>query len=376
MKRFSYALLLILAVFFGVAFIATSRSFLRGNGTAFDTISTGILFIICSHFVLRFREKAKKKKETQKNISFERDYQADKKQTDNPAVSYWENDLATVWNGDEEITFSYLGDSGRTRRTIDLHTVFQDHLMSYYLRGHCHLRNEERTFNLEKIPTMITQKDKKKHKKEDFLSKVLGIKLEEISPEFKDIHARQRNNYLTRFRSIWSGEEKLSFTYWDKDGTFSERIDLALSDVVLSKSGYIYLLGIDFGKCRVFSSYQMSPNLIHADKRKQLIPFLLSDLEIHTDQLGIHGLWKGQKRILITAKCYGQSLRKKEVFLAALLKDKTKTIFWLCYNKEEDNFYYIPWFDVKSVYINDKRLSPRTFLESHLSIYLPKKDYP
>lgn len=48
-----------------------------------------------------------------------------------------------------------------------------------YLRGLCHLRNEERTFNLSNITTKIL-KGSKRYEVEDFLVDVLDIEDEKL----------------------------------------------------------------------------------------------------------------------------------------------------------------------------------------------------
>ena len=67
----------------------------------------------------------------------------------------------------------------KSRRKVTLSSVMVDATGGVYLRGLCHLRNEERTFNLSNITTKIL-KGSKRYEVEDFLVDVLDIEDEKL----------------------------------------------------------------------------------------------------------------------------------------------------------------------------------------------------
>jgi hypothetical protein len=72
------------------------------------------------------------------------------------SFSSWEERLSTVWHGKEEIEFVYEKRDGEvSRRRVTLYAVKSDGGDRVYLYGLCHMRNEERTFNLDNIPGEI-----------------------------------------------------------------------------------------------------------------------------------------------------------------------------------------------------------------------------
>jgi len=92
----------------------------------------------------------------------------------------WEQGLSTVWRGSEDIEFTYENRRGeKSRRRVTLSSVMVDATGGVYLRGLCHLRNEERTFNLSNITTKIL-KGSKRYEVEDFLVDVLDIEDEKL----------------------------------------------------------------------------------------------------------------------------------------------------------------------------------------------------
>ena len=74
----------------------------------------------------------------------------------------WENTLAPLWKGEFEATFSYMSSKQeRTRRTVKITCIEKDYKDALYFRGFCQLRNEVRTFALDRIKTMLTIDGKK-----------------------------------------------------------------------------------------------------------------------------------------------------------------------------------------------------------------------
>jgi hypothetical protein len=90
------------------------------------------------------------------------------------ALERWEASLVRLWEGSEEIEFTYESSSGRVRRKVTLKAVLRNEKFNAYLRGFCHLRCEERTFSAYSIVTKVLIKGKR-YEIEDFLSERLGI---------------------------------------------------------------------------------------------------------------------------------------------------------------------------------------------------------
>ncbi|EPR43118.1 hypothetical protein dsx2_2478 [Desulfovibrio sp. X2] len=90
------------------------------------------------------------------------------------AIERWEASLVQIWSGSEDVEFTYESRSGKVRRKVTVQTVLRNETFSTYLRGFCHVRNEERTFSTDSICTKILVKGKR-YDVEDFLSGMLGI---------------------------------------------------------------------------------------------------------------------------------------------------------------------------------------------------------
>lgn len=74
----------------------------------------------------------------------------------------WEDTLTPLWKGQFEATFSYVSSKQeRTRRTVKVTSIEKDYKDALYFRGFCQLRNEVRTFALDRIKTKLTIDGKK-----------------------------------------------------------------------------------------------------------------------------------------------------------------------------------------------------------------------
>lgn len=74
----------------------------------------------------------------------------------------WEDTLTPLWKGEFEATFSYVSRrQERTRRTVKVTSIEKDYKDALYFRGFCQLRNEVRTFALDRIKTKLTIDGKK-----------------------------------------------------------------------------------------------------------------------------------------------------------------------------------------------------------------------
>lgn len=92
----------------------------------------------------------------------------------NPHVAKWEQSLKTVWRGSDVVEFTYDSSSGRVRRKVTVNEVLVHPERGIYLRGFCHVRQEERTFHERNIETKILRKSSR-HDFDDYLIDVLGI---------------------------------------------------------------------------------------------------------------------------------------------------------------------------------------------------------
>lgn len=91
------------------------------------------------------------------------------------SLDEWKSDFKTLWCGNPiDIEFTYHSKSGKSRRSLTLKKVAKNSRNELYLIGLCHTRNEDRTFHMENIVTMILHKSKRYHHY-DFLSEVIKI---------------------------------------------------------------------------------------------------------------------------------------------------------------------------------------------------------
>ena len=88
----------------------------------------------------------------------------------------WENDLKTIWD-DIPITveFTYDSSEGPKRRKVDVYEVLKNSRDDIYIRGYCHFRKSQRTFNILDIISKIKIKNKY-YDPEEWLCEELGLK--------------------------------------------------------------------------------------------------------------------------------------------------------------------------------------------------------
>lgn len=88
--------------------------------------------------------------------------------------SNWDESLTPVWQGEFEATFSYLNrKTERTRRTVVVTNIERSPRGALYFRGFCQLRNEVRTFALDRIKTKLTI-DGKKYDLWEYVNEKIG----------------------------------------------------------------------------------------------------------------------------------------------------------------------------------------------------------
>lgn len=74
-----------------------------------------------------------------------------------------------------QTTFTYLSNSGKIRRTVDINQYKKNSYGDEYVAGYCHVRNEHRTFAVRRIQTMMASEGHKKYYFHDWLKNVVGI---------------------------------------------------------------------------------------------------------------------------------------------------------------------------------------------------------
>ncbi len=88
----------------------------------------------------------------------------DEEQTsEQTSLAEWKASLQLMAQGmGETIEFTYESrDGGRSRRIIDLYGIFQSPNERIYIAGFCHTDQDDRTFNINNITTMIKHKSKR-----------------------------------------------------------------------------------------------------------------------------------------------------------------------------------------------------------------------
>lgn len=170
----------------------------QGGGSKSIATANAVLFLL---FGFLFRHLRKKRKEVAVNKESERkpiarakshliedrlnpgydpdtgEVWEDDEQDGSSFMDTWEDGLTLIWEGEEEIAFSYESNSGqKSRRTVTLYRVLRSDTNAIYFRGLCHLRNEERTFADAGITSKITHNGKR-YDWEDFVEQRLGVRL-------------------------------------------------------------------------------------------------------------------------------------------------------------------------------------------------------
>ncbi|EJD6537090.1 hypothetical protein M0L00_RS16095, partial [Proteus mirabilis] len=74
-----------------------------------------------------------------------------------------------------QTAFTYLSNSGKIRRTVDINQYKKNSYGDEYVAGYCHVRNEHRTFAVRRIQTMMASEGHKKYYFHDWLKNVVGI---------------------------------------------------------------------------------------------------------------------------------------------------------------------------------------------------------
>ncbi|WP_421196688.1 WYL domain-containing protein [Aeromonas enteropelogenes] len=98
-----------------------------------------------------------------------------------PSFKSWESTLTTVWAGDtDDIEFTYINKKReRTRRRVTVDEVLMGNGSGFYIKGYCHVRGEQRTFNTDNIDTKI-KVGSQRFEFDDWCERKLGIDLYDL----------------------------------------------------------------------------------------------------------------------------------------------------------------------------------------------------
>lgn len=82
----------------------------------------------------------------------------------------WGRELRVIWHGEcPDIEFTYR----TTRRTVTPQYILRHTNGDEYIHGYCHVRNENRTFNLNRLDTKILMKSRR-YDPYEWLEKIIG----------------------------------------------------------------------------------------------------------------------------------------------------------------------------------------------------------
>lgn len=98
------------------------------------------------------------------------------------ALADWEDNLAIIWAGTAAtVEFTYTDRHGEhSRRKVDPQQLSLDHHNRLILIGHCHLRDERRTFTEYSIDTKIKVGNKRYDSLHEWAEEVLNIDLSHL----------------------------------------------------------------------------------------------------------------------------------------------------------------------------------------------------
>ena len=134
-----------------------------------------LLFLIIVIVAFCFWHLSRKKPFSQSLFDSNPDYSNYDKQIRYESLDDWKADLIQLWQGSPlEIEFTYHSRNGKKRRKVALKKVAKNPRNDLYLIGFCHETNEDRTFNIDSVTTMILYKSRR-FSHYDFLCEVVGI---------------------------------------------------------------------------------------------------------------------------------------------------------------------------------------------------------
>lgn len=130
------------------------------------------LVLVAVYLIWHF---SRKKNSAQINSEAKTDSSDEITHTRYDTLDEWKADLKTLWQGSPlKIEFTYESRREKKRRIVTLKKVANNSRNELFLIGMCHDKNQERTFNIENVTTMIKYKSKR-YTHFDFLQEIVGI---------------------------------------------------------------------------------------------------------------------------------------------------------------------------------------------------------
>lgn len=279
-----------------------------------------------------------------------------------------------IWEGNVPIIFSYMKKEERTRRELDLLAVLQSCDGSFYLRGFCKLRGEQRHFRLEKIITKIKH-GTTYYDKNAFLEEFCGIDCSTLHNKVEEFIEVKKKKIQKIFTVVWSGKEPIYFRNKVKDtfrkDEYVEEIgrDVLLHNVMLSIKNNIYLLIQEGTRFETVSLFNMTSDIYFEDHYIPPHDFFLHTLNIEKDALKFKTIWQGDIKAKVTYEINTSlSAKKKEATVKSLfITDKKKRFFEL-QMEDTQQMRVVPYSEFKSFYVEDKRYGAKQFVTKILNL--------
>lgn len=282
--------------------------------------------------------------------------------------------LIPLWEGAFDATFSHKNvKNEHVKRTVTIESVRQNLKGEIFLRGLCHLRNQERTFDVLKILTKISV-DGKKYDVKEYLKDILRIDIDALHPRIIKRRNEEKERVHTWLTPIWQGDAiDVYFRYCENENIEAQRCNIKLTEVGLVKSGAPFFVDERPERLFVYDARKFESEIYYKNNYYSMLDFLISILNIQPHTLGITTLWNGEKNILLTYdNGYGKKYAKIPMILGHIAKGSDKIVYFACSREGQDEASFIPAFQITSVFIDEKRRGPEKFLTEVLE--LDKRD--
>ena len=294
-------------------------------------------------------------------------------------LNAWDDTLALLWQGSFETTFSYRSSAKqeRTRRTVTVTSIVRDHKDALYLRGFCHLRNEDRTFALDRITTKLTI-DGKKHDalkyiqdKIDSAAPQPGQVDTEAPPESPPVTAPSEGPLSPQFglmRVAGTDEVPVYFKYQTPEDDYWRKVNLTVREVARDKDGGFFLLGKCAKGLAAFDMRHAMSDIYIDDAYRNLPSFLLCDLRLSPTDCGLDTLWEGALDIALTTdNTIGQRRKKTPFHLLGVYRSPLWDLC-ICGHNGDGRHEIIPLADVVTVFTDEGYSGAKKFLGQHLGL--------
>lgn len=291
----------------------------------------------------------------------------------------WDDTLAPLWQGSFETTFSYRSSAKqeRTRRTVTVTSIVRDHKDALYLQGFCHLRNEERTFSLDRITTKLTL-DGKKHDALKYIQDKIDSAASqqkqvetEAPPESPSVAASPESELSPQFgliRIAGTDEVPVYFKYQTPEDDYWRKVNLTVREVARDKDGGFFLLGKCAKSLAAFDMRHAVSDIYIDDAYRNLPSFLLCDLRLSPNDCGFDTLWEGAMDVALTTDNTIGTRRKKMPFHLVGIYRSSLWDLCFCGHNGDEQHEVIPAADVVTVFTDAGHSGVKKFLGQHLGL--------